>query len=70
MATTDDLNKSTSEMSDEELLTLLRRVRASRRTHKNVGSKPAPRQKTKIPVGALTSVQRQELIEELEGMLK
>ena len=66
MATINDLQKSISEMNDDELLDRLRELRHSRRTHKGPvkATKAAPKKTL-----ALTSDQKQSLIAELEALM-
>jgi len=71
MATIDNLGLSVSEMTDEQLLERLKEMRHSRRTHKapikraTKASKPA-----ELRVSSLTGDQAQNLIAELEEMMK
>ena len=71
MATIDDLRKSITEMSDDELFNLHREVRQSRRTSKRV-TKPAKKTKKEINVvemvKGMSEEDRRKLISELEGM--
>ena len=71
MATINDLRKSITEMSDDELFKLHREVRQSRRTSKRV-TKPTKKTKKEINVvdmaKGMSEEDRRELIKELEGM--
>ena len=71
MATINNLHKSISEMSDDELLDLLKQVRASRRITKAT-TKPrnATSRKPAAPPKGLTQEAKAALILELEEMLK
>lgn len=68
MAIIDDLNTSISDMARNELFSLIRKLRESRRTHKK--KQPFSKQKaSKIDkvIKKMTLEQRQSLIEQLEG---
>jgi len=71
MATIDNLHKSISEMSDDELLDLLKQVRASRRVTKAT-SKPqnATSRKSAAPPKGLTQAAMATLIRELEETIR
>ena len=71
MATIDGLHRSVSEMSDDELLDLLKQVRASRRVTKATSkSQNATSRKPAAPPKGLTQEAKAALIRELEEMLK
>jgi len=71
MATIDNLHKSISEMSDDELLDLLKQVRASRRVTKTTTkSQNATSRKPAAPPKGLTQEAKAALIRELEDMIK
>lgn len=67
MATIDDLQKSISEMDDDELIERLRELRLSRRTHK--GPTKVVKAKPKKTL-AMTTEQKENLIAELEALMK
>jgi len=71
MATIDDLRKSITEMSDDELFNLHREVRQSRRTSKRV-TKPTKKTKKEINmvemVKGMSEEDRRQLLKELEEM--
>ena len=72
MATIDDLRKSISKMSDEELFNLHREVRQSRRTSKRTAKVSTRKPKKEVDVvgmaKSLSEEARRKLIEELEGL--
>lgn len=71
MATINDLGKSVSDMTDEELLERLKEMRHSRRTHKAPIKRAAKAQKpVELNPANLSEDQAANLIAELEGMLK
>ena len=71
MSTIDNLHKSISEMPDDELLDLLKQVRASRRITKAT-TKPrnATTRKSAAPPKGLTQEARAALVQELEEMMR
>jgi len=71
MAIIDDLHKSVSEMSDDELLDLLKQVRASRRITKAT-TKPqnATSRKPAAPPKGLSQAAMATLIRELEETIR
>lgn len=70
MATIDDLNISITQMTSPELLTLIHKLRFSRRTKKKTTStKSVQKKKPKTPnLNLLTNEQRLEILRELEGI--
>lgn len=70
MATINDLDKSISEASDDELLERLRALRLSRRTHKPTTSTRTRKQATpKLGAKSMTLEQTKALIAELEELM-
>ena len=71
MATIDDLRKSITEMSDDELFKLHRDIRQSRRTPKKTTKGPTRKPKKTVDVigmaKSMTEEARRELIRELEN---
>lgn len=75
MATINDLQKSISEMSDEEIFLHIRQIRASRREFKPIKAKKSrktPKQKLTIDQvsGKLSKQQNLKLLESLERRMK
>ena len=73
MATIEDLNKSLSDMTEEELIERMRTIRHSRRvTKKKVSTKSKAKPVKPLDVGAtmksMSPEARAKLIQELEGM--
>ena len=71
MATIDDLHKSITTRSDEELFKLHRDIRQSRRTSKRpskVTSKPKKKVDITKLLKGMSEEDRRKLVEELEGM--
>lgn len=67
MATIDDLQKSISEMDDDELIERLRELRLSRRTHKGPAKVAKAKPKKTL---TLSTDQKKNLIAELEALMK
>jgi len=69
MTTIDDLGKSITEMTDEELFALHREVRQSRRTSKRAAKASTKKKVNTVAlVKSLSEEDRRKLIEELEGI--
>ena len=70
MATINDLNKSISDMTDEQLHERIREMRHSRRTHKGPVRAAKKAKPAELKPASMSEDQAAKLIAELEEMMK